>query len=60
MSQIGIIAGSFDPITNGHIWLIEQALNVVDQLVVIIGVNPSKKYFFSEEERMKIRLVSNN
>lgn len=51
--RIGVIAGSFDPITNGHVWLIEQALGVVDKLFVVIGNNPAKKYLFSETERIE-------
>lgn len=50
--RIGMIAGSFDPITNGHTWLIEQALTVVDKLYVIVGNNPAKKYMFTDAERV--------
>jgi len=54
MNRIGVIAGSFDPITNGHVGLIEQALSVVDQLHVVVGFNPSKKYMFSDVERLSL------
>lgn len=50
--RIGVVAGSFDPITNGHMWLIQQALHVVDFLYVVVGNNPAKKYMFSEQERI--------
>lgn len=50
--SIGVIAGSFDPITNGHKWLIEQALSVVDFLWIVVGNNPTKKYLFTEKERV--------
>lgn len=50
----GIVAGSFDPITNGHTWLVRQALKVVKQLTVVVGINPSKKYMFSTKERVDI------
>jgi pantetheine-phosphate adenylyltransferase len=46
-----VYAGSFDPITNGHLWMIEQGANLFDELVVAIGTNPDKKYAFSLAER---------
>ena len=51
MKRVGMIAGSFDPITNGHAWLIEQALTVVDELHIVVGHNPAKKYMFTPRER---------
>jgi pantetheine-phosphate adenylyltransferase len=47
-----VYAGSFDPITNGHLWMIEQGARLFDVLVVAIGVNPDKSYTFSLQERM--------
>ncbi len=51
----GILAGSFDPITNGHVWLIQKAADMIaamdGQLIVVIGHNPAKKYLFSKDER---------
>lgn len=49
--RIGIIAGSFDPVTNGHVWLIEQALGLVDRLHVVVATNPAKKHMFSAYQR---------
>lgn len=49
-----IYAFSGDPITYGHIDIIQRAAEVFDQLVVAIGVNPEKKYLFSLEERTKL------
>ena len=46
-----IYAGSFDPITNGHVWVIEKAAHLFDQLIIAIGVNPEKNYLFDAEER---------
>lgn len=46
-----VYAGSFDPITNGHLWMIEQGCRLFDELVVAIGVNPDKKYLFPLAER---------
>jgi len=54
VNKIGLIAGSFDPITNGHTWLIKQALTLVDVLYVVIGNNPAKRYMFSELERTNL------
>ncbi len=48
----GIYAGSFDPITNGHLWMIEQGSKLFNELVVSIGLNPDKKSTFSLEERL--------
>jgi pantetheine-phosphate adenylyltransferase len=50
----GVYAASFDPITNGHLWCIEQGVKIFDQLIVAIGVNPEKKYTFPLRERVKL------
>lgn len=47
-----IYAGSFDPITNGHVWLIKKSAAIFDKLVVAVGDNPYKNYSFSVEERI--------
>jgi len=47
-----VYAGSFDPITNGHLWIVEQAIELFDEVVVAIGGNPDKKYTFSLEDRL--------
>lgn len=47
-----VYAGSFDPITNGHLWMIEQGVRLFDELVVAIGSNPDKRYTFTLAERM--------
>lgn len=49
--KIGFYPGSFDPITNGHLDILVQGLNVVDRIVVAIGVHPGKAPLFSFEER---------
>ncbi len=48
-----VYAGSFDPITFGHLWMIEQGSRLFDELIVAIGVNPEKRYAFSLAERME-------
>jgi pantetheine-phosphate adenylyltransferase len=49
-----IYAGSFDPPTNGHLWIIEEASKLFDKLVVAIGDNPEKKYTFNLNERLDL------
>jgi len=46
-----IFPGSFDPPTNGHINVIKRASKIFEELIVVISVNPQKKYFFDAEER---------
>ncbi|MBA4389099.1 MAG: pantetheine-phosphate adenylyltransferase [Verrucomicrobia bacterium] len=49
-----VYAGSFDPITNGHVWMIEQGAKLFDELVVAVGVNPDKRSTFSLDERLQM------
>ena len=49
-----IYAGSFDPTTNGHMWVVEQGARLFDELIVVIGQNPSKKGAWPVEERLAI------
>ncbi|WP_417415776.1 pantetheine-phosphate adenylyltransferase [Hoeflea sp.] len=49
--RIAFYPGSFDPMTNGHIDVLEQSLALCDQLVVGIGVHPGKTPMFSFDER---------
>jgi pantetheine-phosphate adenylyltransferase len=50
--RLGVYAGSFDPLTIGHLWMIEQGALLFDQLIVAIGVNPGKRCTFTLEERL--------
>jgi len=52
--QTAVYAGSFDPPTNGHLWMIKQGLELFDRLVVSIGQNPNKNYTFTTEERLEL------
>ena len=54
METKALYAGSFDPITNGHLNIIERAARLYDSLTVAIVVNPQKTGFFSVEERAQI------
>lgn len=54
MKRKALYAGSFDPITNGHLNIIERAAKMYDSLTVAVAVNPHKTGFFSVEERVEI------
>ena len=49
-----IYAGSFDPVTYGHIDIIERAACMTDELIVAVGINPDKNYMFDLAERKKL------
>lgn len=50
--RTAVYAGSFDPPTNGHLWMIQRGLELFDRLIVAIGDNPQKTYSYSVEQRM--------
>jgi pantetheine-phosphate adenylyltransferase len=50
--RTAVYAGSFDPLTNGHLWMIEKGLEMFDHLYVAIGSNPTKSYTFSVQDRI--------
>jgi pantetheine-phosphate adenylyltransferase len=52
MLRIALFAGSFDPITNGHLDVVRNAVRLVDRLVLAVGVHPGKTPLFSAEERV--------
>lgn len=52
MASTGLYPGSFDPVTNGHIDVIERAAAFLDQLVVAVGVHHGKKPLFDAGERV--------
>ena len=54
MSRTAVYTGSFDPITLGHLNIIERARKLVDTLIVGIGVNVEKQSLFTLDERLKL------
>src|SRR5579863_6669775 len=52
MSRIALYPGSFDPVTNGHVDVVRQAVGLCDRLVVAIGLHPGKAPLFSTDERV--------
>ncbi|MDY7232956.1 pantetheine-phosphate adenylyltransferase [Hyalangium rubrum] len=51
---VAIYPGSFDPLTNGHLSIIQRGLQMFDRLIVAIAVNPKKTPLFSLEERREL------
>ncbi len=52
MPRIALYAGSFDPVTNGHLDVVRHAVALADKLVLAIGVHPGKAPLFSADERL--------
>jgi pantetheine-phosphate adenylyltransferase len=52
--KLAMLPGSFDPPTNGHLNLIRRAARLTDRLYVIVAVNRTKSYMFSESERLEM------
>ena len=53
-TRIGIYAGTFDPITNGHSHIIKRASKLVDRLIVSVAESPRKNTFFNHAERIEL------
>jgi pantetheine-phosphate adenylyltransferase len=52
MPRIALYAGSFDPVTNGHLDVVRHAVRLADRLVLAIGLHPGKAPLFSADERL--------
>ena len=52
--KVAIYPGSFDPITSGHLNIIQRAANIFDKLIVCVMVNSGKKTMFDQEERVAL------
>jgi len=53
MERVAIFPGSFDPITIGHVDIIQRALPLFDKIIISVGSNSEKKYFFNLEKRIQ-------
>ena len=61
MKKIAMYPGSFDPITNGHLNIIERSLLIFDKLLIAVAINAAKKPLFTVEERVAmIKEVTKN
>ncbi len=49
--RIAVFPGTFDPVTNGHLDVIQRGRGLFDQLIVAVGHNPEKRHLFTQEER---------
>lgn len=54
MKHIAVYPGTFDPVTNGHIDLVERSLTIFDEVIVAVAANPKKRPLFSLEERIEM------
>ena len=52
--KIAVYPGSFDPITNGHIDILDRALRVFDKVIVLVAINKEKKSRFTPSERVEM------
>ncbi len=52
--RIAVCPGSFDPVTLGHMDIINRASTLFDKVIVLVSVNASKKYSFTAEERVEL------
>ena len=50
--KVAIYTGSFDPITNGHLDVLNRATKIFDKVIILIAINPNKKSRFSIEDRI--------
>jgi pantetheine-phosphate adenylyltransferase len=52
MPRVALYAGSFDPVTNGHLDVVRRAVRLADRLVIAIGIHPGKTPLFPPDERL--------
>ncbi|TGK11863.1 pantetheine-phosphate adenylyltransferase [Leptospira fluminis] len=53
MTRIAVYPGSFDPLTNGHVDILQRSMGLFDKVIIGIAVNSSKNFLFSIEERLE-------
>ena len=51
--RTAVFAGSFDPITKGHEDIVRRAVPIFDKIIVAMGINSEKKYYFDQEKRLE-------
>ncbi|MEC8405161.1 MAG: adenylyltransferase/cytidyltransferase family protein, partial [Verrucomicrobiota bacterium] len=56
--KIAIYPGSFDPITNGHLDVINRALRIFDKVIIAVAKNSGKSTLFTAEQR--VQLINKN
>ncbi|MFA6598016.1 MAG: pantetheine-phosphate adenylyltransferase [Ignavibacteriaceae bacterium] len=54
MKKIAVYPGTFDPVTNGHIDIVQRACELFDEVIVTVAVNPAKDPMFTVEERLNL------
>ena len=54
MEKLAVYPGSFDPITNGHLDLLERALKIFDRVIIAVASNPAKRSLFTLDERIEM------
>ena len=52
--RVGVFAGSFCPVTKGHVDVIRRSAKLVDKLYVVVGINVQKQYVMSDEDRLAL------
>jgi pantetheine-phosphate adenylyltransferase len=52
--RLAVYPGTFDPITNGHLDLIERGLRIFDEIIIAVAPNPKKQPLFTLEERLRL------
>jgi len=53
-TKIAVYPGTFDPITNGHLDIVDRALDLFDKIIIAIAINPTKQPLFTLEERIQM------
>ena len=54
MRRIGLYPGTFDPVTNGHLDIMQRATHVVDHLIIAVANSPGKNPAFTPPERVQL------
>lgn len=52
MKRVAVYPGTFDPLTNGHVNIVQRALNLFDIVIIAVAANPDKRPFLSHEQRI--------